>query len=163
MDWWARGIAAFGAIAGLISLGWQILKWWVEGRVNVKVMGSAGKVSMNRMGQSQLEKGERFGYEHVVVEVVNRSREPIWVHGVGFEERKSKKRWNLDALLGQLPKQLSWRQKEIVASNPEDLSNALARGVDVRPFCEDGEGKRHFGKNDKHFDRFRHGLRERGN
>src|SRR5205823_13486922 len=79
----ADPLAIYGAITGTVgALGviWRIGEWYLNNRLVVQVTGSAGKAEPNEMGQPELKKGERFGYEHIVVEVLNRSRRPIMLH-----------------------------------------------------------------------------------
>ena len=152
VDWWARGIGLAALIIALGGLGWRLLEFWLTGRADIKVLGSAGTAQQTNAGL-KLRRGERFGYSLVLVDIINSGRRAVTIDTAGFWVPSSTRMSQIEpGIPDTLPKRLHPGDSVVVIgdalafldSQTEDLSK-------LRPYCEDAEGQTHKGKTDHHF------------
>jgi hypothetical protein len=150
-------IAIYGAVTGTVgAVGviWRIFEWWLNNRLDVQVVGSAGQVFVSD-SQPFVGRGGRFRDSEVVVYVINRSRRDVIVDAAGFLVKRPKKGqpYRLDINpRGLLPTKLSRGEKTQVLAGAENLQAAVEAGMRLVPFCRDAEGQIHRGKNDEYFE-----------
>jgi hypothetical protein len=156
VDWWARGVGIAGVLVALAALGIRGYELRRSGVGKVRVTGSAGLVTFQpALGQMVVERGKRFGYDNVVIDVVNTGQRPVHVNAVGFAHPDGQRFSILLGQPGQLPKKLEpgastmiWSKS--LAEGLGDLQRWLSADLRVRPYCTDAEGKMHIGKVDHH-------------
>ncbi len=151
-DWWARGIGLAALVVALAGLGWRLIEFWLTGRANIKVVGSAGLKQATEAGL-KLMRGKRFGFSEIVVDVINKGRRPVNIHTAGFLVPGGTRLIQMEpGVPGTLPKRLDPGDSVTVTNSAESFLDGHSEELDdLRPYCEDAEGQRHVGKVDHHY------------
>lgn len=151
-DWWARGIGLAALVVALASLGWLLIEYRLTGRASVEVVGSAGLTQATEAGP-KLFQGKRFGFSHVVVEVINKGRRPVNIETVGFRVPGGTRLIQMEPGIPEtLPRRLDPGEKVTVLSTAESFLEGHSDDLDdLRPYCKDAEGQMHAGKVNHHY------------
>ena len=151
-DWWARGIGLAALLVALAGVGWRLIEFWLTGRASIKVVGSAGLKQATEAGLI-LMRGKRFGFSHVLVDVINRGRRPVNIHSAGFLVPGGTRLIHMEpGVPGTLPKRLEQGDIVTVTNSAESFLDRYSEDLnDLRPYCKDAEGQMHVGKVDHHY------------
>ncbi len=152
VDWWARGIGLAALVIALIGLGWRLLEFWLTGRADLKVVGSAGTAQDTAAGR-KLMRGKRFGYSLVIVDIINGGRRPATIDVAGFLVPGSDRMSQIEpGIPDTLPKRLDPGESVVVLGDARTFLEAQTEDLGkLRPYCKDAEGQTHLGKVDGHF------------
>lgn len=151
-DWWARGIGLAALVVALAGLGWLVIEFWLTGRSNIKVVGSAGLPQATEAGP-KLFRGKRFGFSVVLVDVINKGRRPVNIETAGFLVPGGARLIQMESgIPGTLPERLDPGDRVTVLSTADPFLDGHSEDLDdLRPYCEDAEGQMHVGKVDHHY------------